>query len=196
MALAPAQGGNPNRPAPTRAQLPTIEVRFSPVYAWMLIGFGAIFFGLALVLGKKFPPLGVFIALASLAAMVGGNYWRQHLHVVARITPRHLILRREGSVAWTEIAQLEKKVVHVYYRGSHRSEFVCIRLTARRNVREGVSGVLDMIKTKLLGGYDLVVPGSELSCTVDSFIAECQKRMAATTSSGAPVPAYSSQLSG
>src|SRR5262249_5066609 len=148
MAVSPATSDATHRPAPARTQLPTIEVRFSPVYAWMLIGFGAIFFGLALVLGKKFPPLGLFIALVSLAGMVGGNYWRQHLHVVARMTPRHLILRREGSVAWSEIAQLEKKVVHVYYRGSHRSEFVCIRLIAKRNVRDGVSGVLDMLKTK------------------------------------------------
>ena len=195
MGVSPANSAT-LRPTPARTQLPTIEVHFSPVYAWMLIGFGAIFFGLALVLGKKFPPLGIFIALASLAGMIGGNYWRQHLHVVARMTPRHLILRREGSVAWSEIAQLEKKVVHVYYRGSHQSEFVCIRLNAKRNVREGFSGVLDLIKKKLLRGYDLVVPGSELSCTVDWFVAECQKRMAAATSSGAPVPAYSSHLSG
>jgi hypothetical protein len=181
---------------PTRTQLPTIEVRFSPVYAWMLIGFGAIFFGLALVLGKSIPLLGISIALASLVVMVGGNYWRQHLHVVARMTPRHLILRREGSVAWSEIAQIEKKVVRVYYRGSHRSEFICIRLNAKRQKREGFSGVLDMIKHKLLGGYDLVVSGSELSCTVDWFVAECQTRIAATTSSGALVPAYSSHLSG
>src|SRR5262249_40584021 len=139
----------------------------------------ALFFVLALVLGKKSPPLGIFIAITSLASMIGGNYWRQHLHVVARMTPRHLILgKQRGTVAWTEIAQLEKKVVNIYYRGAHQSEFVCIKLNVKPIVRDGVYGVLDKIKSQVLGGYDIVVPGSDLGCTVDWFVEECHKRMA------------------
>jgi len=32
-------------------------------------------------------------------------------------------------------------------------------------------------------GYDIIVPGNELSCTVDFFVAECKKRIA---SAGVP----------
>jgi hypothetical protein len=187
MTAITTSGNDTHRPTPARVRLPTIEVRFSPVYAWMLIGFGALFFILALVLGHKFPALGIFISIAAMAAMVGGNYWRQHLHVVARMTPRHLILRRGGTVAWPEIGQLEKKVVTVYYRGLRESEFVCIKLNVKRNVREGVLGVLDRLKTQVLGGYDVIVPGDELSCTVDWFVDQCQQRMAAVAG-GSPGP--------
>jgi hypothetical protein len=173
---------NPEATAPTASPAsapPTIEIRFPALYAWMLVGFGVIFFFLGLLVGRRVPPLGILISVASLAAIIGGHYWRNHLHVVARMTPRLLVLRREGSVKWTDIAEIEKKTIAMRNRGvRHQSAYVCIKLAKPRPARPGVGGFLDNVKHAVLGGYDIVVPDSELSCTADWFIAECQKRMA------------------
>jgi hypothetical protein len=161
--------------------LPTIEVRFSATYAWLLIGFGVIFFLLSFLVGTQNRGLGLFIAVASLAAIVGGSYWRQHLHVVARLTPRQLVLKRGGTVNWADIALIERKRLHLRYRGTmQQSDFVCIKLSAPRPARDGVAGWLDSVKTAALG-YDIVVPASELSCTADWFVDACRKRMAAVS---------------
>jgi hypothetical protein len=160
--------------------LPTIEIRFSPIYAWLLIGFGVIFFLLAFLVGRQNVGLAIFIAVASLGGVFGGNYWRRHLHVVARMTPRQLILQRGGTVNWTDIVAIERKRLTIRYRGSHESDYVCIKLAAGRPVRDGLEGWLDKAKTAVLG-YDIVVPGSELSCTADWFVEECKKRMAAAS---------------
>jgi hypothetical protein len=72
------------RPAPARIVLPTIEIHFSPAFAWMLIGFGAIFLVLALFFGRKAPSLGIFISIARSrpwsTATTGGStsmWWRE-----------------------------------------------------------------------------------------------------------------------
>ena len=153
--------------------LPTIEIRFPAKYAWGLMALGAVFFLVAfLPLGKN-PGLAVFIMILSAAAVIGGNYWRHHLHVVARLTPTQLILRRGGAVDWREISTIEKKTIQVR---AETSEFICIKLRNKRPPAPGLEGWMDKLKAKVTG-YDLVVPGNELSCTADSFIAECRKRM-------------------
>jgi hypothetical protein len=160
--------------------LPVLEIRFSPIYAWLLIGFGGIFFLLAFLVGSKNPGLGVLIAVLSVGGMFGGNYWRHHLHVVARMTPRQLILQRGGTMSWGDIAAIEKKTIRVPYKGvSQESSYVCIKLKTPRKATDKLQGFLDKVKKTVLGGYDIIVPESELSCSVDWFIAECKKRMVA-----------------
>jgi hypothetical protein len=101
------------------------------------------------------------------------------------MTPRLLVLRREGSLKWTDIAEIEKKTIAVRNHGvRHRTDYVCIKLATPRPARPGINGFLDKIKHVVLGGYDIVVPDSELSCGADWFIAECQKRMAEATRQG------------
>jgi hypothetical protein len=174
-------------PRPTPAVEPTIEIRLTAKYAWILIGAGAIFFVLGFLFGSKNAPLGIFISVAAFAAMIGGNYWRQNLHVVARLTPRQLVLRRDGTIDWTNIAAIDKKVIHSPNHGvRHRSEFVCIKLKTKPKARDGVYGFLDKVKNTVLGGYDIVLGDAELSCTADWFIAECKKRMASQSSTIAP----------
>ena len=164
--------------APTA--LPVLEIRFSAMYAWLLIAFGAIFFLLAFLVGSKNGGLGILIAILSVGGMIGGNYWRHHLHVVARLTPRQLILRRGGTMSWADIAAIEKKTIRVPYKGvSQESSYVCIKLKTPRKATDKLQGFLDKLKKTVLGGYDIVVPDSELSCSADSFIAECKKRMVA-----------------
>ena len=166
---------------------PVLEIRFSPVYAWLLMGAGAVFFLLSLLFASPFgarrmnTAFDLFLAVLSLAAIVGGNYWRHHRHVVARLTPRQLILRRGGAVNWTDIAQIDKKEIHVRYRASMGdSEYVCIKLKSKRPVEPGLAGLLLTLKSRLTG-YDIIVPATELSCSAEFFIAECRKRMAAAT---------------
>ena len=173
-------------PAPSQrsgaAALPTIEIRFSAIYAWMLIVFSSIFFFLAVFLiGPKHRPLALFIVMLSIVGIWGGNYWRQHLHVVARLTSRVLVLQRDGTVPWADVAEIEKKSLRVPVHGvRHESEYICIKLRVPRPPKPGAQGIFDQVKSALTG-YDIIVPQTELSCTADWFIDECRKRMAAVT---------------
>jgi hypothetical protein len=169
----------------TNAPLPDIEIRFTPVIAWLMIGFGVIFFilGLCFVfLGHhRNPGLGLFISVTAVAAAIGGNYWRKHLHVVARMNPRQLVLRRDGPIEWDNIAAIENKVMHSFNHGvRHRSEFVCIKLKQKPTSKSGLEGFFLKAKSAITG-YDIIVGASELSCTADWFVAECRKRMAAAS---------------
>jgi hypothetical protein len=120
------------------ALLPTIEVRFPATYAWIAIVFGVIFLFLGAMVAGQNTGLGLFISALSLAAVIGANYWRHHLHVVARMTPRQLILRRGGTVDWTDIAAIDKKALRASYKGArHQAEYIRIKLTQRRRSAAG-----------------------------------------------------------
>ena len=186
-------------PAKTSTAEPDLEIRLSPLYAWMLIVFGAIFFLLGLMtaapIGKtRNVSLGLLISLTSAVAIVGGNYWRHHLPIMVRMTPRELILSRSWPrttvIAWANIAELDKKSINLTRHGvRHSSELVLIKLKSPLPTgdRLGTSSpaykrlnemLLKGIKNNLLGGYDLWVnPMDEFSRSADWFIAECRKRM-------------------
>jgi hypothetical protein len=152
------------------------------------MGIGAVFFllGLFIILLNPHRNLGpgLLIAAASVAAIVGANYWRQHLHVVAQLTPQQLILRREGAVNWTDIAAIEIKEIHSRRATPTESRFACIRLKSRPAAKGRLDGFMQKVKHAVTG-YDIIVPASELSCDADWFVAECHKRMAAA---GAATP--------
>jgi len=161
--------------------LPTIEIRFPATYAWIAIVFGVVFFFTGFLVAGQNTALGLLISALALAAIIGGNYWRRHLHVVARLTPRQIILRRGGKVDWTEIAAIDKKTFRPSYKGvRQQADYACIKLTKRRPTEPGLAGFLDKVKFAALGGYDIIVPHHDLSCTVDWFIAECNKRRSGT----------------
>jgi len=144
------------------------------------MGAGGAFFLLSFLVGSKNPGLGVFIAILSVGGVIGGNYWRHHLHVVARMTPRKLVLQRGGTMSWSDIAAIDKKTIRAPYKGvSHETSYVCIKLKTPRKAADKLQGFLDSVKKTVLGGYDIVIGDSELSCSVDWFIEECKKRMAA-----------------
>lgn len=159
--------------------LPVLVIRFPPLYAWIVMGAGALFLLLSLVfaLGSRMNTgFNLFLIVVSLAAIIGGNYWRHHLHVVARLTPRQLILRRDGAIDWADIAEIEKNTLRVSRRQTQaESEFACIKLKTPRPA-VGLQGKLARLKSAVTG-YDIIVPGNELSCTVDYFVAECKKRL-------------------
>jgi hypothetical protein len=168
------------------AALPVVELRFPPLYAWLLVGIGVAFAVLGLFLRlttTHAPGLAVFIAVCGVAGAAGGNYWRHHLHCVARLTPRQLYLQREGTIDWTNIAAIEKKQLKTTYRGvRNTSEFVCITLKKKRPVNDRLTGFMHNLKSTITG-YDIIVPDTELSCTADWFLAECRKRMDAASGS-------------
>src|SRR4051794_16097966 len=93
-----------------------IVVRFPATYAWLAMGFATVFFllGLFIILLNPHRNLrpGLVISAAALAAGIAANNWRHHLHVVARLTPQQLILRRDGAVNWTDIAAIDVKEIH------------------------------------------------------------------------------------
>jgi len=66
-----------------------------------------------------------------------------------------------------------------------RSDFVCIKLKSPPAPGGRLDAFLRNAKRKI-SGYDIIVGGSELSCTAEWFVAECRQRMAAA---GAQSPA-------
>src|SRR5262249_37999628 len=169
------------------AALPIIVLRFPALYAWMVIVFGGLFLLLGLWITLLTPRrnlgMGVFISVVSIAAIIGANYWRHHLHIVAQLTPRELILgkTRGGTINWTEITAIEKKVLHSP-KGS--SEFICIALKARPATKSKLDSFFNKAKHAVTG-FDVIVPASELSCGADWFLAECLKRIEAAGGSSA-----------
>ena len=163
--------------------LPVLEVRFPATYAWLAMAFGCVFFLLGLVFAllnhQRHLGFGLLLSTASLAAVIAANYWRGHLHVVARLTPKQLVLRRDGAVDWETIDHIETKTIHSAYRGAAtRSEFVCIKLKSRPAPKNRLDGFFRNARHAVTG-YDIIVGVSELSCTADWFVAECRKRIAA-----------------
>jgi hypothetical protein len=164
------------------AALPDVVVRFPAMYAWGVIGFGGVFFLLGLcfaLLNRRNLGLGVFLSTTSLAAMAGATYWLRHLHVVARLTPRQLILWRDGSVNWDEIVAIKSVEIRASYRGTPtRSRFVCVALKNRPAPKNRLDAFMRKAKHGITG-YDIILGKSEMSCSADWLVAECQKRMAA-----------------
>ena len=178
----------PTAPAPPTpdSSAHTITIRFSATYAWAAMAAAALFFllGLAFIVINPHRNLGfsLFLCTASLAALIGANYWRHHLHVVARLTPQQLILARDGPVNWRDIAAIEIKEIHArsYHGVSERSRFACIRLKHPRPPKNRLDGFLHKFKHAVTG-YDIIVPASELSCPIEWFVAECRKRIDAAS---------------
>jgi len=172
--------------ATTDAPLPDIEIRFTPVYAWMTIGFGVICFFLGLfiaLLAHHGVGFGLSMCFISIAAAIGANYWRKHLHVVAQMTPRQLVLRKDGPVDWGNIAAIENKEIHAFNHGvRHRSEFVCIKLKSSPPPKNKWDGFFIKAKRAVIG-YDIIVSVNDMACTADWFIDECRKRMAVALAS-------------
>ena len=188
---------------PTTA-LPDIELRLSPLYAWLLIGFGAIFLLLGVLIASPIARgqnvgLGFFISLASIGAIVGGNYWRRHLPVMVRMTSHQLSLPkmwpRRVVVPWSEITEIEKKTVTFFRRGMRQtSDLVFIKLKNPLTSNDQLSRswpaykrfndmLMNGVKNNLLGGHDLFLnPQDEFLRDADWFIAECKKRMEANKS--------------
>jgi hypothetical protein len=191
--------------ATTSASMPDIELRLSPLYAWLLIGFGGIFFVIGLLFASptaKRPNvgLGILICAVSAAAVIGGNYWRHHLPVMAAIRRRGLyrssVQGRPMLIEWNNIAGIEKKNLSLMrYGARHNSELVFIKLKKPISAKDALSesfpaykrfqdALLKGIKDNLLGGYDFYInPQDEFLRSADWFIAECKKRMDPAVSS-------------
>lgn len=185
--------------ATTSGSLPDIELRLSSLYAWLLMGFGVIFFFLGLLFASptaKHPNigLGILICAISAAAIIGGNYWRHHLPVMAAIRRRGLyrssVQGRPMLIEWSNIAEIQKKSIALMRHGvTQNSELVFIKLKKPISANDALSknfpaykrfqdALLKGIKDNLLGGYDFYInPQDEFLRSADWFIAECKKRM-------------------
>jgi len=195
----------PTRPGVAQKQpvaAPNIELRLNPMYAWIVIGAGVAFLLLGLfIVAAPSKSLGrgpgILTCLASIAAIIGGNYFRHHLPVMARMTPRQLSLPgmwpRKVVIDWTNISAIDKKTVTVFRHGvRQQSEFVCIKLKNAPAADDPLSQASPTYKRfnealmkgakALVGGYDVVInPLDQFIRTADWFIAECKKRMPAAS---------------
>lgn len=180
------------------AKLSDVELKLSPFYAWGVMGFAAIMFVIGLLFlsphaeGRN-VTLGASISIASAAAIAGGNHWRKHMPVMARLTSRQLHLPgmwpRKVVVNWTDIIVLEKKTLTVRYRGTHTTEYVCIKLKnpippsdplshASPAYRRFNETLIKGFNQAILGGFDLAIdPLGQFGRTAYWFMTECQKRV-------------------
>jgi hypothetical protein len=194
---APARSGVAAKPSRATAD---IELRLNPMYAWIAIGAGAAFLLLGLfILAAPSKSLGrgpgILIALISIAAIIGGNYFRHHLPVMVRMTARQLSLPgmwpRRLVIDWTNISAIDKKTVTLFRHGvRQQSELVCIKLKNPPAANDPLSQAYPAYKRfnealqkgakALVGGYDVIInPMDNFMRTADWFIAECKKRMPA-----------------
>jgi hypothetical protein len=163
------------------------------------MGFGGIFFVLGLffaspIVKRPNVGLGVLICAVSAAAIIGGNYWRHHLPVMAAIRRRGLyrssMQARPMLIEWNNIAGIEKKSIALMRHGvTQSSELVFFKLKNPISANDAFSKnlpalkrfqdtVLKGIKDNLLGGYDFYInPQDEFLRSADWFIAEYKKRM-------------------
>jgi hypothetical protein len=190
----------PKKPniAASSSTIPNVELRLNPMYAWIAIGAGAAFLLLgSFILAAPSKSLGrgpgTLIALISIAAIIGGNYFRHHLPVMARMTKRQLSLPgtwpRRLVIDWTNIAAIDKKTVMLFRHGVRQeAELVCIKLKNPPAATDPLSQAYPAYKRfnealqkgvkVLVGGYDVVInPLDNFMRTADWFIAECKKRM-------------------
>ena len=187
-----------SKSAVCREKLPDVVLKLSPLYAWGVMSFGAIMFVIGLLFlspdaqGRNVTA-GALISIASAAAVTGGNYWRKHMPVMARMTSHQLHLPgmwpRKIVVNWTDIVALEKKTLTVRYRGAHTKDFIGIKLKNPIPPSDPLSQAspfyrrFNEVLTKglnqaILGRFDLAIdPLSQFGRTPDWFIAECQKRI-------------------
>jgi hypothetical protein len=194
----------PARAAGRTSVGPDIELRLSPLYSWVLTGFGGAGLLLGIMIASPLAKghntgLGVLICLASIGTIGGGSYWWKHLPVMVRMTSRELSLPKMWPkrviVPWSEIAVIEKKTLTGFRRGVRQtSEHVCIKLKNPLPSNDRLSeswpaykrfndALMDGVKNNLLGGYDLFLnPQDEFLRDADWFIAECKKRMEANKS--------------
>ena len=177
-----------------------IELRLNPMYAWIAMGAGTAFLLLGLfILAAPSKSLGrgpgMLISLISIAAIIGGNYFRHHLPVMVRMTSRQLSLPgmwpRRLVIDWTNISAIDKKTVTLFQHGvRQQAELVCIKLKNPPTVNDPLSQAYPAYKRfnealqkgakALVGGYDVVInPLDNFMRTADWFIAECKKRMPA-----------------
>jgi hypothetical protein len=192
---APARSGVAAKPSRATAD---IELRLNPMYAWIVIGAGVAFllvglFILASQSKHRNPGVGVLICVISIAAIIGGNYFRHHLPVMARMTKRQLSLPgtwpRRLVIDWTNIAAIDKKTVMLFRHGVRQeAELVCIKLKNPPAATDPLSQAYPAYKRfnealqkgvkALVGGYDVIInPLDNFMRTADWFIAECKKRM-------------------
>lgn len=156
-----------------------IEITFSPLYAWMLIGFGLFFFLLGLFVMTPWAvggsvALGVLIALAAAAGMGGGVLWLKHLPVVLRFTSEELQVIGSAPVRWSEIERVDVQKIDME---GHLVSYVCIELKTRRAVEGNLNRAFQAARSAVLGDYDIVLDEQKYSRPAEWLAAECKRRV-------------------
>jgi hypothetical protein len=160
----------------------TLEITFSPVFAWMLIGFGIIFVILGVGFMTPLSPrqnilLGTGIVIAALSAILGGRVWLRNLPVVMRLKPEGLEIVKQGiTLRWSDIDCVEIKTV--YKKGN--VTYLGIRLKSEAKGRYEIKPH-ELVAHVVLGpGFDLAFNDQQFSKPGDVLKAEIDKRILAS----------------
>lgn len=163
------------------SQTDATDIRFNPLYAWMLIGFGCIFLLLGLFVMTPWAvqgsvALGGAICLASLAGIAGGAFWLKHLPVILRFTEDELQICGKNSVRWQDVAAVDVRTIRI--RGNAVS-YVCLRLKTKPASENTLHSLFQAARDMILGDYDIVLDEQKYSRPAAWLAAECGRRMGA-----------------
>lgn len=158
-----------------------IEITFSPLYAWMLIGFGCFFFLLGLFIltplaAERNVPAAVAICVAAAAGIAGGAYWLKHLPVMLRFTAQEMQFPGSASIRWSEMERVDVQTLDI--DGQHVS-YVCIKLKTKRPADGGLQRLFQAARNAIMGEYDIVLDEQKYARSAKWIAGECERRRGA-----------------
>jgi hypothetical protein len=160
-------------------QADDIEIQFNPLCAWLLVGFGCVFFFLGLFIMTPWAAQGsvaggLLICLASVCGFVGGVFWLKHLPVILRFTSEELQMPGSAPVRWDDVETVDVRTIRI--RGN-QVNYACIKLKTKRNADSTMRRMFHAARDAILGDYDIVLDEQNYSRPAEWIAAECRRRL-------------------
>jgi hypothetical protein len=160
-------------------QAEDLEIQFNPLYAWLLVAFGCVFFSLGLFIMTPWAvggsvSGGLLICLASACGFAGGVFWLKHLPVILRFTSQELQLPGSAPVRWNEIETVDVRTIHIR---RNPVSYACIKLKTKRNADSTMRRVFEAARDAILGDYDIVLDEQRYARPAEWIAAECRRRL-------------------
>jgi hypothetical protein len=150
-----------------------IELRLSPLYAFLFIGGGVVFVFLGSVPSKAGPLFHQLAFAGGLLAIGGGIIMYLRRPVIVRLTARSLQLPGRVIVPWEKIDRLERKAtmrrywIYVFLK-EPRKDLTPVQIRARQLLRASNSPGADA---------DYSILETDLPCSGVWFVDECMRRV-------------------
>lgn len=139
----------------------TIEIRLTPTYAWMAMGFGVLFFLLGVLFMIPLMPrhnylLGLAVMVTSALVFFAGRWWARNLPVCVRIGPQGLEF--VGNKITYLLSDISEVGVHRLYLGKWRT-FFCLRLRpgCAEKYKGHSGGIMQTAVSAIIGEWDIIV---------------------------------------
>ena len=156
-----------------------IEIQFNPLYAWLLVGFGCVFFFLGLFIMTPWAvagsvAVGLLICLASVCGFAGGLFWLKRLPVILRFTREELQLPGSAPVRWDDVETVDVQTIRI---DGHPVNYACIKLKTKRNADRTMRRMFEAARNAILGDYDVVLDEQKYARPAEWIAAECRRRL-------------------